>query len=176
MMKVIMVAVISSNGKLTRGEDPDIYKWTSREDQDFFFSFIKRSSLIVMGSGTYNSIKSKLKTQKSKLRIVLTRRPDVYKSEQIRGQLEFSSEKPPALVRRLSKTYKQMLLVGGSAVYSSFMKENLVDEIYLTIEPLVFGSGKDLFEKGSFESSFNLVSFKKLNKQGTLLLKYKIRK
>ena len=52
-MKVVMVAVVSANGKLTRGNDPDIYKWTSKEDQNFFFSLISKSKLIVMGSGTY---------------------------------------------------------------------------------------------------------------------------
>ena len=67
-----------------------------------------------------------------------------------------------------------MLLVGGSKIYSSFMKEGLVDELYLTIEPVVFGNGKNLFSDESFETKLELVSSKKLNKKGTILLKYRV--
>ena len=46
-MKVVMVAVISANGKLTRGNDPDIYKWTSKEDAAFFTSLVRKNNLII---------------------------------------------------------------------------------------------------------------------------------
>lgn len=168
-----MVAVVSANGKLTRGDDPDIYKWTSKEDQNFFFSKITRSKLIVMGSGTYDAVRKQLKTQNKKLRIVLTSSPEKYKNEQIKGQLEFTSETPRQLYDRMID-HPKMLLVGGSRVYSSFMKEGLVDEIYLTIEPVVFGEGKNLFAEGNFETKLKLESVERLNKKGTILLKYKV--
>lgn len=174
-MKIIMVAVCSINGKLTNGDDQDIYKWTSKEDQEFFSLQIKQSNLIVMGSGTYESIKSKIKIQKSKLRIVMTSNPEKYKGEQIPGILEFSSESPRQLVDRLIDHHKRMLLVGGSKIYSAFMKEGLINEIYLTIEPVVFGRGKNLFADDSFDADLNLVSIEKLNRKGTLLLRYKVR-
>src|SRR3990172_6927231 len=100
-MKVVMVAVVSANGKLTRGNDPDIYKWTSKEDQNFFLSLISKSKLIVMGSGTYEAVRKQLKTQIKKLRIVLTSSPEKYKNEQIKGQLEFISETPRQLYDRM---------------------------------------------------------------------------
>lgn len=174
-MKIIMVAVVSANGKLTHGDDPDIYQWTSKEDQDFFFSLVSKSKLIVMGSGTYRAIRPKLKVQSEKLRIVLTSSPEKYRDGQIKGQLEFTSETPRQLYDRMIN-HPKMLLVGGSQVYSSFMKEGLVDEIYLTIEPVLFGVGKDLIAKGEVETRLELVSIEKLNKKGTLLLKYKVKK
>lgn len=174
-MKVIMIAVTSANGKLTRNSDPNIYKWTSKEDQDFFFSKITKSKLIVMSSGTYEAARRLIKHKKGRLRIVLTRSPNKYSGEQIPGQLEFSSEKPEGLARRLSEEgYKQMLLVGGGEINSIFLREGLVDEIYLTIEPVVFGQGKNLFAESEFESKLKLQSVKKLNKKGTLLLKYRV--
>lgn len=174
-MKVIIVAVVSANGKLTRGNDPDIYRWTSKKDQDFFFSLISKSKLIVMGSGTYQSVKPNIKNKKSRLRIVLTRSPEKYKHEQIPGVLEFSSETPRQLYDRMID-YTEMLLVGGAKVYSSFMKAGLVDEIYLTIEPVVFSSGKPLFNDDDFETDLELLSMEQLNTKGTLLLKYRILK
>lgn len=176
-MKVVAIAVISINGKITRGKDSNIYSWTSKEDSDFFFSKISTSKLIVMGSSTYEAARNRIKPEKGRLRIVLTRTPRKYSKDKVEGSLEFLSKKPTDLVSSIQKQgYREMLLVGGSAVYSSFLKENLIDEIYLTIEPLVFGDGKPLFAKGSFAADLSLIGVKRLNHQGSLLLKYKINK
>ena len=174
-MKITLVAVTSLNGKLTNGADPDIYKWTSREDQKFFFDLIEGTKLIVMGSGTYEAVRGRLKTNTSKLRIVLTKNPDKYKAERVPGNLEFSSESPKEVYKRCMIDHTDMLLVGGSKIYSSFIKENLVDEIYLTVEPLVFGEGKNLFA-GETKAMLHLESMERLNEKGTVLLKYRILK
>lgn len=174
-MKITMVAVVSTNGKLTRGDDSDIHKWTSDEDKEFFSSQIAQNNLIVMGSKTYDAAKSGIKLNSRKLRIVLTRSPEKYADEQVAGQLEFSSDRLKILVRRLEKKgYQQMLLAGGGEINSLFLNEGLVDEIYLTIEPVVFGKGKPLFADGDFNADLRLISSKKLNKNGTLLLQYAV--
>lgn len=176
-MKVIMIAVSSVDGKATRGYDPNIYKWTSKEDSDFYFGLLARSKLIVMGSGTFEAARHLIKHKKGRLRIVLTHNLKKYSAEQLPGLLEFTPETPRALVGRLWKKYNELLLVGGPALYSSFLKDGVVDEIYLTIEPLIFGTGKPLFEPIGFnEIRLKLTSVKKLNKKGTLLLKYKVEK
>lgn len=169
-----MVMVASLNGKITQGTNSNIYEWTSKEDQEFFFSLIKENNLIVMGSNTYNSVREKIKLDQKKLRIVLTQTPDKYKKEIVRDQLEFSSEIPRDLVSRLSKKYKQMLLVGGGEINAAFLNERLIDEIYLTIEPVLFGIGKNLLAESEVETELKLVSSIQLNKSGTVLLKYKI--
>ena len=64
-MKVIMVAVSSINGKITKGKDPNIYSWTSKEDSNFFFSLIKKHNLIVMGSKTYEAARRIIKHEKN---------------------------------------------------------------------------------------------------------------
>ncbi len=175
-MKIIMVAVVSANGKSTLGSNPNIYEWTSKEDQDFYFAFLNKSKLIVMGSSTYKAAKHLIKLKKGTLRIVLTRTPEKYENEQKSGMLEFSSETPSELVSRLKKKYNELTLVGGSDVFSSFAKEDLIDKIYLTVEPVVFGQGKDLFLEGDFAMKLKLESIEKLNEKGTLLLKYSVKK
>jgi len=67
-----------------------------------------------------------------------------------------------------------MLLVGGSTVNTLFLKHSLVDELYITTEPYIFGTGKTIVEDEDLYVSLKLISFKKLNKQGTLRLKYKV--
>ncbi len=174
-MKIIMVAVSSLNGKLTKGKDPNIYSWTSKEDSKLFFSLIEKNNLIVMGGKTYEAARKIIKHKKNKLRIVLTRNPEKYFKETIKGVLEFTDESPLKLIARLgNRGYKKILVVGGSEVNTLFLKSKLVNEIYLTIEPKIFGSGTNLLNEENFDVSLKLIGLKKLNKQGTLLLKFRV--
>lgn len=176
-MKVTMVMLVSADGRTTRGCDDNIYTWTSREDQKYFFSLIKEYSLIIMGSSTYEASKSVIKLEKGKLRIVLTHSPNKYSNQLVNGQLEFTDESPKKLLKRLSILgLKKILLVGGGIINGLFLKSNLVDELFLTIEPRIFGKGKNIIEAQSLNKSLQLIDIVKLNKTGTLVLKYKINK
>lgn len=174
-MKVIMVAVSSINGKITRGEAQYIYEWTSIEDQKHFFDKIQSNNLLVYGRKTYESAKSRIKLSPERLRVVLTRTPEKYSADCILGQLEFSNESPSGLIRRLGNLgYENLLLLGGGEINTLFLKAKLVSEIYLTIEPKLFGQGKPLIEESDININLELISSTQLNKEGTLLLKYNV--
>ena len=175
-MQVILVMVSSANGKITRGNNSDIYSWTSKEDKTLFFSLIEKHNLIVMGRKTYEAAKDHIVLSPDTLRIVLTRNADIYKKDHIPGQLEFSSETPYDLLKRLKKKgYKKMLLVGGGEINALFLKEHLVNEIHLTIEPYLFGAGQPLIAQSDIVYSLRLRQIKQLNKQGTLHLIYHVK-
>ena len=174
-MKLTMTMLASVDGKTTLGDNQNVYSWSSIEDQKYFFSLIKKNNLIVMGRASYDASKPVIKIEKSKLRIVLTHSPKKHLNQTIKGQLEFTDESPEKLVKRLSLLgYKKMLLVGGGTINGLFLIQNLVDELYLTIEPKIFGSGKSIVEGQLLNKSLRLVSVKKINETGTLLLKYKV--
>ncbi len=176
-MKITMVMLASVDGKTTKGNDTNIYTWTSPEDQKYFFSLIKKHNLIIMGRSTYEASRPVIKLEKGKLRIVLTHSPKKYLNQIIKGQLEFTDESPEKLVKRLSLLgYKKMLLVGGGTINGLFLKRNLIDQLYLTIEPKIFGNGKNIIEKQLLNTNLQLLSIRKLNKAGTLLLKYRVNK
>ncbi|MDP3940783.1 MAG: dihydrofolate reductase family protein [bacterium] len=176
-MNVILVMVQSVNGKITKGSSPNIYTWTSKEDQDFFFSLLQKHNLTVMGNTTYQASKGRFKLSDKRLRIILTRHPESYEAEHIPGKIEFTNATPVELLASLEKRgYKQLLLVGGGEMNTLFLRENLVDEVYLSVEPLVFGAGKDVFATGDAEASLQLLSVKQLNRKGTLLLHYRLDK
>ncbi len=180
-MKVALAAAISINGKITKGKNVDVSAWTSREDKRLFSALKKEFSVIVMGSKTYDAIRNNLRPRagrgsaKRTLRIVLTRNPKRYAKDAIDGVLEFTNETPRQLLRRLEKKgYKKILLAGGGIINGLFLRQGLVDELYLTVEPFIFGSGQELAAAGSWNVTLELQSIKRLNKKGSLYLKYKV--
>jgi len=178
-MKTILIDVSSIDGKLTKWTGNNIYEWSSPEDFSHFKNTIAKNNLIVMGSGTFDKAKTVkkagLKAEKGRLRIILTKTPQKYEHFKVPNQLEFSNESPKKLITRLSKIgFKQMLLVSGGRVSSSFFKEKLIDELWLTIEPKIFGLGEPLISKDKFNIELKLLSMDKLNSKGTILLKYSV--
>ncbi len=173
-MKVILVAVTSIDGKSTKWGDPNIYKWTSNEDHDQFFSLVTSHNLVVMGSKTYTAARSVLKLAPGRMTIVMTRTPEKYSHETIPGQLEFTGESAREIVEKFKDTHNELLLTGGAETNLLFLKENLVDEIILTIEPHLFANGTNLVADEKLDINLTLLSMQKLNQQGTLLLRYKV--
>lgn len=178
-MKVILIDVSSLDGKLTKWTGNNIYEWSSVEDFKNFQKIKRINNLLVMGSGTFDKVKdiekAGLRAEKERFRVILTQNPKKYQKFFVPGQLEFSNETPKTLITRFKKLgYKQLLLVSGGKVATSFFKEKLIDELWLTIEPKIFGIGEPLVQAEKFNISLQLISIKKLNKQGSLFLKYKI--
>lgn len=177
-MKITAVFVSSVDGKVTKGDDPNIYTWTSEEDGSHFFSLLKNYHLIIMGSKTYEAAKEKIKLSSSTLRVVLTNDTNKYKNQEVPGMLEFTKGSPQNLIKRLENTgYSEALFVGGSRLFHTLLKNRLIDELYLTIEPRLFGNGLTLIHGDeTLDISLTLEEMKKLNDQGTLLLTYSVNK
>lgn len=180
-MKVTLIHVSSLDGKLTKWTGKNIYEWSSPEDFKNFQQIRSQHNLIVMGSGTFDDVKDNetagLKPEKERLRIVLTSKPARYQKFSVPGQLEFSDEKPKELIARLEKQgFTNMLLVSGGKVATSFFKANLIDELFLTIEPRIFGVGEPLVQEEKFDIKLELLQSRKITPQGTLVLKYRVLK
>lgn len=168
--------VSSVNGKTTHGTNPDIYLWTSEEDHQRFTETLQHAPLIIMGRTTYDIAKKQMKHIPGRLRIVVTHNPQTYQAEEIPGQLEFTNENLEQLMKRLEgKGYTEGLVVGGSEINSLFFKAHLVNELWLTIEPILFGQGKEILSEIDLQARLQLIGTEKLNDQGTLLLKYTVR-
>jgi dihydrofolate reductase len=174
-MKVTLISAISANGKITKNVGLKGYGWLSLEDKKILSSLIEQYDVFIMGRKTYLGIRNKIKLETNKLRIVLTSEPEKYNVDKVPDKLEFSSESPEALISRLnSQGYDKILLLGGGKVNSFLFKLDLIDELHLTIEPRIFGKGKNLVSSDEFETKLKLIDFKKLNDNGTLYLIYKI--
>jgi dihydrofolate reductase len=172
--KITLVMVSSLNGKITLDSSPDIYQWTSLEDSHLFFDFVKKSDMVIMGSLTYQSIRSKINLTSKYFRLIITKHPKDYQKDFVAGKVEFTSNSPQQIFDQFKSKYSNILLVGGGEINSLFLKAKLVDELHLTIEPLIFGSGKNLVAESNLNINCTLLKVEKINKKGTLHLVYKI--
>ena len=67
------------------------------------------------------------------------------------------------------------MLIGGEKLNTSFFKENLIDEIWLSVHPLVIGEGKFVMDKLKYFEKLKLLGVKKL-KEDLVQLRYKVKK
>jgi dihydrofolate reductase len=171
-MKAILIFVSSLDGKITRWGDPMIRSWSSRDDQKYFDTVWKDTRVIIMGSATYNP--APVKASPDHLFIVLTRNPGKYSSSNIPGLLEFTDESPEHLLSRFVNQEKNVLIVGGAQIATAFLKEQLIDELWLTIEPKIFGNGTSFVASEKLDIDLNLISTERVNERGTLINKYSV--
>lgn len=166
-MKVILMAALTIDGKIARDE-AHFVNWSSREDKQLYFSTSKRARVVILGHNTYKTLPAPLP---GRLHIVLTTDPSNKESRP--GEVEFTNKSPQEIVDDLrARGYTEAVLTGGAQINALFLKSNMVDEIWLTIEPLIFGVGLDLFRGVQFAHRVRLLEVRRLNEGGSVLLRY----
>lgn len=138
-MKIILVIALTVDGKIGLNSDhfPD---WTEPADKQMFKRISKEAGVIIMGSNTFDTLEKPLSGRKH---IVLTRKTN-RRSEN--NQVVFTSKSPAEIVADLQgQGYQQAVLGGGSRVNFLFAQAGLIDEIYVTFSPKIFGAGVSLF-------------------------------
>lgn len=143
--------------------------WTSKADKKIFVAETKKAGVIIMGETTYDTIGRPLP---ERLNVVLSLEPA--KRENIPGSLEFTNKQPSELLADLAKRgYTTAILGGGATINGLFLKENLIDEIWLTIEPKIFGDGISLFKGADMDLNLKLLSVEKID-ENVLQARYEI--
>ncbi|HEY1467953.1 MAG TPA: dihydrofolate reductase family protein [Candidatus Acidoferrum sp.] len=90
-----------------------------------------------------------------------------------RGGVIFTNQTPAALIAEIRKRRgKDIWLMGGGELARSFLKADLVDELYLGIVPVLLGDGLLLFPSGFPQRDFALLENKTFSR-GMIALKYK---
>ncbi|MFA6511526.1 MAG: dihydrofolate reductase family protein [Patescibacteria group bacterium] len=169
-MKTIMLAAITLDGRIARGNS-ELINWTSKEDKEMFTRITKEAGVMVMGSKTYDTFPRPLP---GRLHIVMTR--DVSGRENIPGQVEFTSKSPQEILDDLVRRgYSLIAITGGAKINSLFLKEGLLDEVWLTMEPTIFGEGVSVFTDPVQDVKLDLIGTEMLNPQ-SILLKYAVQK
>ncbi len=166
-MRCIAIAATTMDGKiaLDAGHFSD---WTSPEDKDFLHKMLDESDVVVVGNNTYKTAIEPLSKRNC---IVLT--SSVATTERKSDNLLLWNPTTTTFTA-VAGIYKTPAILGGAQTYSYFLQNGLLDELYLTIEPLVFGRGISLFDHVAGDPvRLKLASIKNLNENGTILLHYR---
>ena len=166
-MKIILMMAMTADGKIAKTSDhfPD---WTSKEDKKYFFETTKRHGAVLMGEKTFKTFPKPLP---GRLNVVFT----LEKNPPETKDVKWVSGEPEKILAELDQMgYKSAILGGGAYLNSQFLQKKLINEIWLTIEPKIFGDGLGVFG-GDFNQDLKLISVEKIN-ESSVVVKYKVGK
>ncbi len=139
--------------------------WVTETEWASFSNMIRKNGNMIVGKRTYKVMIENDEFNRSNLNKIKTVVLTNDTSLKIHNP-EFISiaTSPQEAISILQKQgFETMMVCGGGGLNASFMKENLIDEIYLDIEPIVFGKGIHLFAESEFEAKLKLLGIKKLS-------------
>lgn len=172
-MRVLLLAAITLDGKIAR-DASQFTNWSSREDKRLFQRTSKEAGVVIVGRATFETFPGPLP---GRLNMVMTR--DAAAASARHGQVEgveFTDERPAVVLARLEALgYSTAVLGGGAQIYRAFLEAGLVDELWLTVEPLAFGAGISLFgdARVDLDQRFTLVEVERLGEQ-SVHLRYRV--
>ncbi len=147
----------------------DDTSWISKEEWDSYSLAVRSAGNLIVGHRTYN---------------ILTKQPEFSEFKDVKlvvvAQENFKTLAKNHLVAHSSKEalellkdFEEIIVAGGGILVTSFLAENLVDEIYLDVEPIILGEGIPVFKDGDFERNLKLVEQRKIT-DNEIQLRYKV--
>ncbi len=160
---------ISLNGMIAKSDDDT--NWISKEEWDSYSLAVRTAGNLIVGHRTYN---------------ILTKQPEFSEFKDVKlvvvAQEDFETLSPNHLVAHSPKEalellndFEQVIVAGGGVLNASFVEENLIDEIYIDVEPIILGKGISLFWNKDFERNLKLIGQKKIT-DNEIQLHYEIKK
>jgi len=169
MLKVILYMAISINGYIAKEDDNT--NWISGEEWNSYSRMVQKAGNLIVGHRTYN---------------ILTNQPEFAEFKDVKlvvvSNTDFQTLSANHLTARtpkealaLLKDFNEVIVAGGGILNASFMKDDLIDEIYIDIEPLAIGKGIKLFADEDFEANLILLKTNKIS-DNEIQLHYAVKK
>lgn len=153
--------IADSNGSVDwlggHGRDDD------SENPDVYAEFVKDIDTVLMGWKTYDQITHELSPNdwvyKDLTTYVITHR-NCTSSDMIK----FTNQNPIDLVKGLKKEEKKDIWIcGGANLIQQLIDEDMIDAYYITVIPVILGSGVRLFGNESREIPLKLIKTQSYN-------------
>ena len=171
-MKVFIIAALTTDGFIAKNPGQSTLTWRSKGDRQFFIAKTKEARVVVMG---LNTAKTSKRPMPERLNIIYAKSKEELPQWQEFEGWEVTQKDPVCLLQEIAKRgYEQVAICGGQAIYTMFITAGVVDKLYLSVEPVLFGQGMTLFNK-ELDIKLELVDTKKLGEQ-TVLLEYNVLK
>lgn len=170
-MTLIMYAAVSIDGIAALDSKTGIERYGSPEDREFFLAGAKSCQAVIMGknTGSFRVFGAP--------NFVLTHDPAgaaASQAQDARGlERVYLCGQPQEICAKLeARGIHKAALLGGPSTNLQFLRAGLVDEIFLTVEPVTIGRGIRFLNE-PLESRWILADSQVLNERGTIVLHYK---
>ncbi len=172
-MKVILSMAVSINGFIA--DENGSEDFLSHENWIAFIKLAKRTGNNIWGRKTYEVVKTWQKNYLDDLKNV--NKVVISTDKDIQLLSDFTLVNSPKMaIDYLSKQgYMEILVTGGSSIYSTFLREKLVDEIIFDIDPTLISRGIRGFVFDGLPITLELLDIEKLP-EGIVELHYRVNK
>ena len=148
-MRKIKLYIASSLDSYIAGENGNI-DWLFSDSDYGYAKFYDSIDTILVGRKTYDqSLTFEEYPYKGKKVYVFTRSTEEKENKNVTYDVEYIDEDIPSFARLLiqqsSDEKKDIWLLGGGEIVSILLNAGLVDEIILSIHPIILGKGVPLF-------------------------------
>ena len=159
MRKLSIFIATSVDGYIAKpNDDLSFLKLVEKEGEDYGYTqFTETIDTLIIGRKTYDYVVKEIGSSHydngDREVYIITRspRPKV-------GRTTFYTGNPGDLVRQLkSEEGKNIYCDGGAEVIHELLKQDLIDEMIISIVPVIVGNGTRLFKDGRPEMSLELV-------------------
>lgn len=157
-MKVILYNAISIDGFIATSDGNS--DWVSDKDGDLFEKVCQDNGCIIVGRKTFDQYYKELYPMEGVTNIIVT--SDTSKKP-LEENIIFTHSVKEALKIAKDKGYKRVVLVGGGTINGSFLKENAINEIVLSMHPLILGDGIKIFQNTQVQKELKLVGVRKID-------------
>ncbi len=171
--KLILYIACSLDGYIAKpNDDLSFLDRVQKENEDYgYYNFISSVDTVIIGRKTYDWVMTKVDvfphSDKETYVITRTQKPAI-------GNIVFYTGNLVNLVNGLkNKPGKNIFCDGGAEIVNELLKENLFDELIISIVPVLVGEGTKLFKYGRPEQGLELVSVKEFD-TGLVQLHYKM--
>lgn len=171
--KVTVFIAMSLDGYIAKPDDDlSFLSIVEQEGEDYGYqAFVDSIDTVIMGRKTYDWVMSQVPQfphhDKDTYVITRTSRPSI-------GTTHFYTDSLKELVLSLkAASGKGVFVDGGAEIVNEMLKEDLVDELIISVIPILVGNGTRLFKDYRPEQRLALISAQHFAK-GLVQLHYKI--
>ncbi|WP_436717191.1 dihydrofolate reductase family protein [Roseiconus lacunae] len=116
--------------------------------------FMKTIDVLVMGRNTYEKVRTLGPWPYGRKRVIVLSRHSITFPDDMPSCVTHSAESPDELHRRLSDEGVNKLYVDGGVTIQRFLRAGLIDQLVITVIPVLLGTGISLF--GEFQRDIRL--------------------
>lgn len=174
MPKLSLFIATSLDGYIAKpNDDLSFLSLVEKEGEDYGYAqFIDNIDAVIVGRKTYDYVLKEIGSSHYD-----NGKRDVYvitkASRQSEGRTVFYNKNLVSLIQKLkSEQGKNIYCDGGAEVINELLKHDLIDEIIISIIPILVGDGTKLFKDGRPEQQLELISVKTFD-TGLAQLHYK---